>query len=231
MREGYRLCSRFVGGVDWDYKHLHLKVFEDTEVEMHYVPEVFLNLWKNRKLQKWFKESEVSSSMFQVAGSLVCPSVDFNLFYILLHTYRHFLYEGVGLRQLMDYYFVVKHEKEVKKGLNVQEVKKVVSELGFDCFAFALMWILGDVFGLSIELMPWQPCKEDGRIILAEVMQSGNFGKQDARAGGVDDSKWKSFWFVNDKTFRFWRFDHWAWFWSPLWRVYHNIRKKTKGFE
>lgn len=49
------------GGVDWDYKHLHLKVFEDTEVEIHYVPEVFLNLWKNRKLQKWFKESEVSS--------------------------------------------------------------------------------------------------------------------------------------------------------------------------
>lgn len=44
------------GNVDWDYKHLHLCLFDGTEVEMHYVPEVFLNLWKNRKLQKWFKD-------------------------------------------------------------------------------------------------------------------------------------------------------------------------------
>lgn len=96
------------GDVEWDYKHLHLKVFDDTAVEMHYVPEVFLNLRKNRKLQKWFRKPEVQSSMFCVSGDMVCPSVEFNLFYILLHTYRHFLYEGVGMRQLMDYCFVLR---------------------------------------------------------------------------------------------------------------------------
>ena len=40
--------------VEWDYKHLHLKLWDDTEVEMHYHVEVLLNLWKNSKLQKWF---------------------------------------------------------------------------------------------------------------------------------------------------------------------------------
>ena len=49
--------ARSVGqnNIDWDYKHLHLNVWDDTEVEMHYHVEVLLNLWKNRKLQKWFR--------------------------------------------------------------------------------------------------------------------------------------------------------------------------------
>lgn len=96
---------------DWDYKHLHLKVYNDVEVEVHYVPEVFLNLRKNRKLQRWFVEHK--EDMFDSVKihrnestenmSLVSPSIEFNVFYILLHIYRHFLYEGVGLRQLFDY--------------------------------------------------------------------------------------------------------------------------------
>ena len=45
--------------IDWDYKHLHLKLWDDTEVEMHYHVEVLLNLWKNRKLQKWFQKHHV----------------------------------------------------------------------------------------------------------------------------------------------------------------------------
>ena len=39
---------------EWDYKHLHLKVFKDIVVEMHCRPEVLLNLIKIRKIQKWF---------------------------------------------------------------------------------------------------------------------------------------------------------------------------------
>lgn len=73
--------------VDWDYKHLHLKVFKETEVEMHYRPEVFLNLFKNKKLQRWFERPEMQRQMFCRQGVFVAPSVEFNLFYILLHTY------------------------------------------------------------------------------------------------------------------------------------------------
>lgn len=97
--------------IDWDYKHLHLKLWDDTEVEMHYHVEVLLNLWKNRKLQKWFREQEaqVHGSRFMVDGyPVTTPAVEFNVFYILLHIYRHFLYEGVGLRQIVDYYMVLR---------------------------------------------------------------------------------------------------------------------------
>lgn len=147
----------------------------------------------------------------------------------------------------MDYYFVLRNAQT--KGLReFQEVSDVVSSLGLGRFASALMWVLGYVFEGNTYLkpavgaetmkpsetaswMPWAPCEKDGKMLLDEILMSGNFGKQDVRAEGMDDSKWKSFWYVNGKTFRFWRFDHWAWFWSPLWRIYHNIWKKTKGFE
>lgn len=36
----------------WDYKHLHLNIFQNTEVEVHYVPEVFMNLRKNKEFHK-----------------------------------------------------------------------------------------------------------------------------------------------------------------------------------
>lgn len=75
---------------------------------MHYRPEVLLNLVKNRRLQRWFRSDEVQKQIFQQNGQIITSSVVFNLFYILLHIYRHFLYEGVGLKQLMDYYFVLR---------------------------------------------------------------------------------------------------------------------------
>lgn len=104
----------------WDYKHAHLEIWEDTEVELHYRVEVMFNLWKNWKLQKWFeahddeifrtsKDSENSNTEdTNLTDGLVTPTVGFNVFYILLHIYRHFFTEGVGLRQIMDYYFVLK---------------------------------------------------------------------------------------------------------------------------
>lgn len=167
------------GDVDWDYKHLHLNVFEDTAVEMHYVPEVFLNLRKNRKLQKWFKEPEVAGSMFCESGEMVCPSVEFNLFYILLHTYRHFLYEGVGMRQLMDYCFVLRaSNSNADSNANLIALLK---EFGLTRFVKGVMWIMKEVFGMSEQQLLVDPDEKEGRYILSEVMTGGNFGHHDER--------------------------------------------------
>ena len=67
-------------------------------------------------------------------------------------------------------------------------------------------------------------------VLLEEIMISGNFGHTDERMADIATNRWTSFWFINGKTFRFWRFDHWAWFWSPVWRIYHFIWRKAKGF-
>ena len=217
------------GDVDWDYKHLHLKVFDDTKVEMHYVPEVFLNLRKNRKLQRWFKEPEVASSMFQVSGDMICPSVEFNLFYILLHAYRHFLYEGVGMRQLMDYYFVLAAyaEHESPRITQILSINTLLKDFGMERFASGVMWIMNHVFGMSGQLLLVEPDEKEGRYILGEVMAGGNFGHHDKR---LKDKKTtgkkraiKKILKHNLHLLTHYPADT---LWAPVWIVYHWCWKK-----
>ena len=164
--------------IDWDYKHLHLKVFKDTEVEMHYRPEVLLNLIKNRKLQQWFSSDEVQQQIFQKRGEIFTPSVEFNLFYILLHIYRHFLYEGIGLRQLLDYYFVLKSAGE--KGRDTIG-REAIELFGLKRFAKGIMWIMQTVLGLEKHYLLYEPNEEEGKYILSQIMEGGNFGHHNKR--------------------------------------------------
>ena len=215
--------------------HIHVKIYHDTDVEVHYIPFLLNNPLKNKILVNFFRKEE----SIQFAHKITLPSRDiitvadyrFNIVFQLVHIFHHLLTEGVGLRQLMDYYFVLKHEIEVEKVSNFHEGKEIISELGLERFASALMWVLGHVFGLPEEQMPWKPNEKDGKFLLEEIMLSGNFGKQDERQRGLYDSKWNSFWMVHVKTFRLWRFDHWAWLWSPIWRIKGFVWRKLKGYK
>ena len=205
-----------------------------TEVEFHYRPFIMRNPFKNAKLQKFFDDQSEACftnriSLENKAESLeiVAPTTKFNLVHQLVHTYHHFITEGVGLRQLMDYYFVI----QASNADDIRVCQKMVDSLGLNRFASALMWVLMHVFGLKVEQALWASCEKDGRLLLDEILMSGNFGHTDERAKDILTSRWKAFWFVNGKTFRFWRFDYWAWFWSPVWRVYHFCWRKAKGFK
>ena len=213
---------------------IHYHCLQDTEVEIHYRPFIMRNPFKNRKLQKFFDDQSEACftnriSIENKAESLeiMAPTIVFNLVHQMVHTYHHFITEGVGLRQLMDYYFVI----QASNADDVFECQKMVESLGLNRFASALMWVLMHVFGLKVEQALWAPCEKDGRLLLDEILMSGNFGHTDERAKDILTSRWKAFWFVNSKTFRFWRFDHWAWFWSPVWRAYHFLWRKMKGFK
>lgn len=232
------------GDVNWDYKHLHLKVFDGpstgsgtaagTEVEMHYVTEVFLNLRKNRKLQKWFKEPEVQGSMFQVCPStgsgtnFTTPSVEFNLFYILLHTYRHFLYEGVGMRQLMDYYFVLRNN-DVDEPMR-QRTIKTVSSFGMTRFASGVMWIMKDVFGISEQLLLCNPNEKEGRYILNEVMTGGNFGHHDERLKDAPDGKIGAVMKILKHNCHILLHYPGEALWAPVWVAYHWCWKRFNKY-
>lgn len=206
--------------IDWDYKHLQLKVWDDVEVEMHYRVEVLMNLWKNRKLQAWFENHK--EQMFGERNDFVTPTTEFNVFYILLHIYRHFLYEGVGLRQIVDYYYCLR--TILVSGSNIQEYVAAVREFGMEKFAKGLMWVMHEVLWMPREWMLWEADEKEGKYILKQVMTGGNFGHHDKRLKhtGSKLGAVKAILTHNLHLITHYPMDT---LWSPVWIVWHKMWK------
>lgn len=121
----------YVKGLGVGYKataaHVECELFDGTDVELHAEPAFFRSFWNDRKLKRWFQEvsgstsSPTGGSRFQEVSGFNVPSVEFNLVYMMVHMYHHVLFEGLGLRQLMDYYFVLRQFQEISNGFRVSD--------------------------------------------------------------------------------------------------------------
>ena len=93
------------------YHHIEFPSYKGVEVEVHYRPSFLLCFWHNRKLQKYYervKEEQFSHRvMLGEQGEIAISMVEFNLIFQLTHIYAHLMNEGIGLRQLLDYYYVL----------------------------------------------------------------------------------------------------------------------------
>ena len=93
------------------YHHIEFPSYKGVEVEVHYRPSFLLCFWHNRKLQKYYERvKEVQFShrvMLGEQGEVAIPTAEFNLIFQLTHIFTHLMNEGIGLRQLVDYYFVL----------------------------------------------------------------------------------------------------------------------------
>ena len=101
------------------YHHVDFPVMR-TPIEVHFTPSYMFCPWHNRKMQKWFgKVMDLQCSNVVTLpngyGEITVPTTSFNVVYILSHLYRHVFTEGIGLRQLLDYYFVVYDFWKVKE--------------------------------------------------------------------------------------------------------------------
>lgn len=169
--------------VDWNYKGI--------ECEVHFKPSWMNNPLHNARLQRWCKENEQWNTCDY--DGIGIPSVGFNVVYQLVHIYRHLFNEGIGLRQLLDYYFVLSANRVPK-----EELMQTLALFGMKPFASAVMYVLQKVFEAPLsspegggqgyadwqERWPWMICKPDaerGEFLLNEIMLAGNFGKYDSR--------------------------------------------------
>ena len=93
------------------YHHIEFPSYKGVEVEVHYRPSFLLCFWHNRKLQEYYervKEEQFSHRvMLGEQGEIAIPTVEFNLIFQLTHIFSHLMNEGIGLRQLVDYYYVL----------------------------------------------------------------------------------------------------------------------------
>ena len=155
------------------YHHIHLPKNENgVDVEVHFRPSSGnFDPFTNRRLQKYLNQ-EIERENEMVGEGFRVPSIRFALLMQLAHIQRHALSSGVGLRQVIDYYYLLKsdadHERETIKGK--------LKEMGLDHIAGALMWVMREVFLMDEGWMIANPDEKRGRMLLDIIMTGGNFG-------------------------------------------------------
>ena len=96
-----------------DIRLQHLETSLDgVPVELHFFPCSMNNPIYHARLQKWFKRNADLQCSHIVglpdgAGDIAIPTTAFNVVYQLTHLYHHFFDEGIGMRQIIDYFLVV----------------------------------------------------------------------------------------------------------------------------
>lgn len=177
--------KHFELGDDIRYQHIETSV-DGVPVELHFFPCTMNNPIYNARLQKWFKRNvdlQCSNvvSLPDGIGEIAIPTTAFNVVYQLTHLYHHFFDEGIGMRQIIDYYYVVSM-------LNVNcemltWLPKELKYLGLWKFARAVMYVLHEALGLSGEKMIAPMDEKRGKLLLAEILNGGNFGQHFTKYG------------------------------------------------
>ena len=227
------LADKGIPNTGWDYVHAHPHFFDDAEVELHYRVNIFRNLFRNRRFLQLIEANKeeffCNKIVLDDCGEITVPSGWMNLFYLLHHIYRHLFSEGIGLRQVMDYYFALR-----AISLTTDDRRKLlatVKDFGMERFACGLMWVLADVFCREMEFMPWEPNEREGGFILEDIMQSGNFGKLDDRYGRPVHGKPRKFISTLRRSVHLLTHYPNEALWTSVYYVWHFCWKRIKSLE
>lgn len=227
-----------------DIRYQHLETTMDgVPVELHFMPCVMNNPIYNARLQKWFKRNAdlQCSNVVELpdgAGEIAVPTTAFNVVYQLCHLYHHFFDEGIGMRQMVDYYYVlVKSEKERVKNCaategkaNVTLLQKELKHLGLWRFAGAVMYVLHVALGLPEERMIRSMDVKRGELLLSEILNGGNFGRHFTKYGHFTQQGMAKKYFL-----KIWRNMHFVRYYpaealsEPVFRTWHFFWRKGQG--
>lgn len=154
------------------YHHIHLPQNEQgVDVEVHFRPSSGnQDPFTNRRLQKYLSQ-EIERENEMVGEGFRVPSLRFALVMQLAHIQRHALSLGVGLRQVIDYYFLLR-----KWSIENEELRVDWKSLGLHHIAGALMWVMKEVLLMDEGWMIARPDEKRGRMLLDIIMAGGNFG-------------------------------------------------------
>ena len=223
--------KHFEIGDDIRYHHIETSV-DGVPVELHFFPGIMNNPIYNARLQKWFKRNAdlQCSNVVNLPdgiGEIAIPTTAFNVIYQLTHLYHHFFDEGIGMRQIIDYYYVVNNDELlVIKDTLLRELK----HLGLWKFAKAVMYVLHEALGLSEEKMIAPMDEKRGKLLLAEILNGGNFGQHFTKYGHFTQQGMAKKYFL-----KIWRNMHFVRYYpaealsEPIFRTWHFFwRMKNK---
>ena len=301
--------THFEIGNDIRFQHLETSM-DGVPVELHFFPCTMNNPIYHVRLQKWFKRNadlQCSNvvSLPDGIGEIAIPTTAFNVIYQLTHLYHHFFDEGIGMRQIIDYFLVVNDfSKNVfldtdfsnhpvplskegstshpdpltlrgeggnrptrcseplrskdggpskvspdcagwdRRGVSgdiasdasvssafttdssastaLDVVQRELKYLGLWKFAGAVMFVLHEVLGLAEDKMIVPMDEKRGKLLLAEILNGGNFGKHFTKYGHFTQQGMAKKYFL-----KIWRNMHFVRYYpaealsEPIFRTWH----------
>ena len=304
--------KHFEIGDDIRYHHIETSM-DGVPVELHFFPCSMNNPLYHARLQKWFRKNADLQCSHIVglpdrAGDIAIPTSAFNVVYQLCHLYHHFFDEGIGIRQIIDYYYVVcdfykgyQNSSKITPSLfTIKEgstshpdpltlrgeggnrptrcseplrskdggpskvspdcagwdrlsiegdnsagsttavtssastaldvVQRELKHLGLWKFAGAVMYVLHEVLGLPEEKMIAPMDEKRGELLLAEILEGGNFGRHFTKYGHFTQQGMAKKYFL-----KIWRNMHFVRYYpaealsEPIFRTWHFFwRMKNK---
>ena len=306
--------THFEIGNDIRFQHLETSM-DGVPVELHFFPCTMNNPIYHVRLQKWFKRNadlQCSNvvSLPDGIGEIAIPTTAFNVIYQLTHLYHHFFDEGIGMRQIIDYFLVMDDFWKVKESfsqpsrpslpkegstafpkplspqgtgdvtalrcseplrykdggaskpspgcagwdrlgmegdssatscssttvassssaVSLEVIQRDLKHLGLWKFARAVMYVLYEALGLSEEKMIAPMDEKRGKLLLAEILNGGNFGKHFTKYGHFTQQGMAKKYFL-----KIWRNMHFVRYYpaealcEPIFRTWHFFwRMKNK---
>ena len=223
--------KKFELGDDIRLQHLETSL-DGVPVELHFFPCSMNNPIYHARLQKWFRRNADLQCSHIVglpdgAGDIAIPTTAFNVIYQLTHLYHHFFDEGIGMRQIIDYYYVVNNDEL----LGIRDtLQRELKHLGLWKFARAVMYVLHEALGISEEKMIAPMDEKRGKLLLAEILDGGNFGRHFTKYAGFTHQSMGKKYFL-----KIWRNMHFVRYYpaealsEPIFRTWHFFwRVKNK---
>ncbi len=208
-----RKCSKQYQRAVWHHIDMAFPDM-DIDLEIHYRPGYLRSFIRDMRMRRWFRKRSDECMGNNTSLGFAVPTSSVNVVYQMSHIFSHVFEEGVGLRQLLDYYFVLLSWDNARKEkcimlhgdgdentdchiLPADEIMRVVSSLGMAKFAAAVMYVLQQVFAMPDDRLLCVPDEKRGKHLLDEIMLAGNFGQYDRRdekmryGGTVSHGMWK----------------------------------------
>jgi len=225
-RNAIKYCQEKWGTDHIDVKNLIVKSIPNVYLEVHFMPSIFYNPLTGRKFRKWYGQQMETQFSNRSEKGFCMPTIEFSLVYCLIHIYRHQFDEGIGLRQLMDYYYVLMNSKEEER----KKALVTLSELGMARFCGAVMFVMRDFFDIDECHLLSEPDERLGKKLAADIQRGGNFGHYDERNAHGEENRWQ-------RGLRNIRHNYMLLLdypsevlWSPIWKCWHWLWRKTHGY-
>lgn len=209
------------------YHHVDFDILSDVSIELHYRPTWMYNPFANHRLQNYFTsvaKEQFTNITSTPEGDFPVATTQFNRIYILLHIYRHLFSEGIGIRQILDYYHVTIQEITPQER---EEHLILLKKFGLHKFAGAISYVMQQMFALDSKHTLVPPNEKEGRFLMNEIMAAGNFGHHDTRykatGRGIDTARLYNV--VKRLTILFSHYPSET-FWSPFFKVWHLFWRK-----